>query len=176
MIDTNGIGLGSAQPQGNGAVIDDTKTFRYLLWRTWDVNRPRLLWVMLNPSTADEQQSDRTLGRCISFSKKWDYGSLEIVNLFAFRTSDPKDLDAVSDPIGSENDRRIAEAATRAEKIVVAWGERGIYKQRDSAVLELLAQQTSLPLYCLGKTKNGSPRHPLYIAGTTVLTPYSYQH
>lgn len=71
-------------PQGNGAIIRGR--YRYLLWRTWDMTRPRLLWVLLNPSTADDQTDDPTLRRCIRFSRDWQYGGLEIVNLFAFRT------------------------------------------------------------------------------------------
>lgn len=155
--------------EGNGAVI---VAYRYRLWRTWDAARPRLLWVLLNPSTADGQADDPTLRRCIGFSEDWGYGGLEIVNLFALRTPHPQDLYRAPDPVGSENDQYIAAAASRAAGIIVAWGEQGTYRQRDRAVLALLSQHSAQPLRCLGLSRTGSPRHPLRLARSTHLVPY----
>lgn len=154
----------------NGAVI--IEEFRYLLWRTWDATRPHLLWVLLNPSTADDQIDDPTLKRCRAFSKMWGYGALEIVNLFAFRATRPRDLQTIPDPIGTENNRYIIDAATRATSIIVAWGERGVYQQRDRAVLTLLHRHAPRQLWCLGTAHNGRPRHPLYIPYCTAPIPY----
>lgn len=155
---------------GNGATI--VGEFRYRLWRTWDETRPHLLWVLLNPSIANDQLDDPTLKRCKAFSKEWGYGALEIVNLFAFRATHPQDLYTTPDPIGAMNDFHIADAATRATRTIVAWGTSGIYQQRDQAVLALLHHHASQSLYCLGTTRNGCPRHPLYIPHSAVLVPY----
>jgi hypothetical protein len=160
----------TTQRQGNGAILSGR--YRYLLWRTWDETRPRLLWVLLNPNTADEQTDDPTLRRCIRFSREWQYGGLEIVNLFAFRTPHPHDLHRAADPIGSENDQYLATAAARAAGIILAWGEKGTYLQRDRAVLALLSLYSTQPLYCLGIAHNGCPRHPLYRPGSTRPVPY----
>lgn len=159
------------QPTHTGAVI--VGEHRYLLWRVWDDALPRLLWVMLNPSTAGETEDDPTIKRCISFSQRWGYGGLDVANLFALRATDRRELRRAADPIGPENDRYIAEAAARASGIIVAWGEHGGYMGRARAVLALLARYTTQPLHCLGVTKNGSPRHPLYVAGDGLLAAYS---
>lgn len=165
-----------------GAGFDATGKYRYLLWRTWDASAPRLLWVMLNPSTADAQDDDTTVSRCIAFSKRDDFGGIEIVNLFAYITTYPQKLPEATDPkamdpIGSENDRYIAKAAKRVDKIAVAWGENGaLYQQRVDAVLKLLtpyAQSSESSLQCLGQTRNGCPRHPLYLAPNTPFEPYA---
>jgi len=106
--------------------------------------RFRLFWRL---GLFDEQTDDPTLRRCIRFSREWQYGGLEIVNLFAFRTPHPHDLHRAADPIGSENDQYLATAAARAAGIILAWGEKGSYLQRDRAVLALLS------LYRPGSTR-----------------------
>ncbi|HKV84961.1 MAG TPA: DUF1643 domain-containing protein, partial [Ktedonobacterales bacterium] len=131
--------------QQSGAVFSGV--YRYLLWRTWDAALSRLLWVMLNPSTAGETMDDPTIRRCVSFSRRWGFGGIEVVNLFALRAASPKELQRTPDQIGAENDRYIAEAASRATGIVVAWGEHGGYLGRDRTVMALLAAHSSLPLY-----------------------------
>lgn len=166
---TNKTGFRPHQGQDNGAII--VGEYRYLLWRTWDSAHPRLLWVLLNPSTADGQTDDPTLRRCIGFSRDWQYGGLEIVNLFALRSRQPRDLFTAADPVGSENDQYLAAAAARAQCIVLAWGTHGIYRQRDRAVLALLARQSVQPFHCLDTTQHGHPRHPLYVAQTARPVP-----
>lgn len=156
--------------QGNGACI--VGAYRYLLWRTWDVTHPRLLWVLLNPSTADGQIDDPTLCRCMDFSRGWGYGGLEIANLFAFRATYPQDLRRTLDPVGPENDQYLAAAAGRAAGIIVAWGKQGTYQLRDRAVLALLSQHAAQSLQCIGAVQNGCPRHPLYLARSTSRQPY----
>ena len=159
--------------KGNGANFSDDGMYRYLLWRTWHESRPHVLWVLLNPSTADAVTPDRTVNACTAFSKAWQHGGLEIVNLFAYRTPNPKALCSAQDPIGCENDRYIREAAKRATRIVVGWGNKGVNKERDQDVCRLLLESTSQPLCCLGTNLNGTPRHPLYVPRTTCLTTYS---
>ncbi|PZO44161.1 MAG: hypothetical protein DCF19_02870 [Pseudanabaena frigida] len=146
-----------------GAVIDKTGTYRYLLWREWDLDKSKLVFVMLNPSKADADIDDPTLRRCINFTKSWGYGSLRVVNLFAYRSASPLDLKKVDDPIGKQNDRYLKKAIKSADQVVVAWGNNGKLMQRDRFVLELLSKLNIQP-HCLGITKAGYPRHPLYVA------------
>ena len=149
-----------------GAVI--CGPYRYTLWREWDPARPRLLWVLLNPSSADSNRDDPTLRRCMAFSHAWSFGSLEIVNLYAWRTPSPSDLVRVPYPVGSENDRYIQEASLRASRIIVAWGAHKVVHGRDCEVLDLLNQ----PVWCLGVTRAGLPRHPLYLKREVALCPF----
>ncbi|KAF3884083.1 DUF1643 domain-containing protein [Tolypothrix bouteillei VB521301_2] len=135
--------------------------YRYLLRREWDDNAGQTTFVMLNPSTADASQDDRTLCRCIHFARFWGYGSVEVVNLFAYRATKPRDLFQVTDPVGSKNNSYLQAATERAALVIVAWGIHGSFLNRDRVVLSLISACQSL--YCLGQTKAGHPRHPLYI-------------
>ncbi len=152
--------------QQHGAVINGP--YRYLLWRTWDPEQPRLLWVMLNPSTADETMNDPTLRRIFGFSCASGFGGLEVVNLFALRSPSPKALLLAPDAIGPENDRYIQEAVVRASKVIVAWGNEGARDGRNTTVLSLI----SGPVFCLGTTSLGHPRHPLYVKARAELCPF----
>lgn len=145
-----------------GAVIDKTGTYRYSLWREWDQDKQKLVFIMLNPSKADEDIDDPTLRRCINFAKSWDCGSLMVVNLFAYRSASPLDLKKVDDPVGKQNDRYLKKAIKSADRVVVAWGNNGKLMQRDRLVLQLLSKHNIQP-HCLGITKAGYPRHPLYV-------------
>ncbi len=139
-------------------------TYRYSLERSWG-DAPRVGFVMLNPNRADEVSDDPTIRRCIGFAKFWGYGGLEVVNLFACRAKTPNLLKQVNDPIGKENDRAILNLANRVELIVVAWGNWGTLRGRDRTVIQLLNSHSTL--YCLGTTKLGQPRHPLYLKSDT---------
>jgi len=107
------------------AVFDPTRTFRYRLSRTWDREGPVVAFVMLNPSTADAEVLDPTVRRCVGFARAWEFGSLEVVNLFAFRATDPRDLLLAAAPVGPDNDQAIVDAASAADRVVAAWGTRG---------------------------------------------------
>lgn len=115
---------------------------------------------MLNPSRADAIQDDPTIRRCVSFARTWGYGGLEVVNLFAYCTAHPIELTRVTDPIGSENDVYLQSLSQRVDRIVLAWGNGGALAGRDQAVIALLPHDR---LCCLGRTKIGQPRHPLYL-------------
>jgi hypothetical protein len=141
------------------AVFDETGTYRYSLRREWDPSLPRLLYVMLNPSIASHELEDQTSRQCLFFAKKFGFGSLEVVNLYALISTDPKQLKYASDPIGTENDNYIEEAAIRAERILVAWGEKHFINQRHKVVTHHLISRGH-DLYCLGTAKSGHPRHP----------------
>jgi hypothetical protein len=153
-----------------GARIDPTGRYRYTLWRAWDPERPRVAFVMLNPSTADARRDDPTIRRCIRFARDWGFGSVEVVNLFAFRARSPRRLRRAMDPVGPGNDRHLLAAASRARRLVAAWGIHGSLRSRDHAVRKLLGKRHKLR--CLGTTASGYPRHPLYFPSTTVLIPY----
>ena len=126
------------------------------------------MFVGLNPSTADENEDDPTVRRCIGFGRKWKYGGLILVNLFAYRATDPVGLLDADDPIGPANDKYILASARATGLIVVAWGTRGAVLDRDQHVLSLLPGA-----HCLGITKEGRPKHPLYLAGNTRLRRFS---
>ena len=151
-----------------GAVFDRTGRYRYRLWRRWAPGR-QVLFVMLNPSTADETTNDPTIRRCAGFARSWGFASLAVVNLFALRATDPARLRAARDPVGCDNDRHIAAAAAAAHAVVVAWGMHGDLHARDRDVLALLAQHRPR---CLGLTRDGHPRHPLYLPARTRSRPF----
>lgn len=147
----------------SGAVIKGD--YRYLLWREWDNNSGIVSFIMLNPSRADARTNDPTITRCINFAKSWGYGRLEVVNLFAYRTSKPSLLKQVREPIGKDNDRYILKSVYQSNRIILAWGNDGRWQQQDLYILQLL--KTCDRLYSLGTTKKGCPRHPLYLKSTT---------
>lgn len=155
-----------------GADIDGP--YRYRLWRDWRPNPTRVCWVMLNPSTADETVDDPTIRRCIAFSKAWGYTGIVVVNLFALRATEPDDLLLHHAPIGPRNDDAIREAASACPLVVVAWGAHKAVDDREREVLEILvdALDRESPL-CLGTTKDGFPRHPLYVRADAKLVPYA---
>jgi hypothetical protein len=141
----------------SGASFDGP--YRYLLWRRW-AEAASVLFIMLNPSTADAQRDDPTIRRCLGFARAWGFGAVEVVNLFAWRATDPRELRRAADPIGPANDRAIAEAAARNHAIVAAWGVHGVLLERDRQVAALLAGSR---VRCLAHTGTGAPRHPLYV-------------
>lgn len=122
------------------ATISDCGKYRYNLTREWDDSLPRLLFVMLNPSTADDEVDDPTIRRCISRAKGNSFGSVEVVNLFAYRATNPDELKRTEDPVGPENDKHIIEAVNRAHTIIIAWGTKGGLNHRDHYVSKLLSQ------------------------------------
>src|SRR5712691_8908019 len=160
----------SGSSKSSGAIFDRTGRYRYSLWRGWSADHPRMVFVMLNPGTADEQRNDPTISRCISFAHAWGFGSVEVVNLFAYRTSYPIELIKAPDPVGKDNDRFLAQALERAARIVAAWGMNGTLLGRDQYVSQLLAHRHDV--YCFGTTKGGHPRHPLYLKRDTPLVAF----
>ena len=147
------------------AVIDPTGRYRYSLIREW-ASGPWACWIMLNPSTADAEVDDPTIRRCVGFSRSWGFDGLEVVNLFAFRTSDPRRLKVVEDPVGPDNDKAILRATARASQIIAAWGSLGLWRGRGAEVLSLLG---CLPVFALTVShRTGQPGHPLYLPSTIV--------
>lgn len=143
------------------AVYSDCEKYRYLLTRTWGVG-PKALFVMLNPSTATEVQNDPTVERCERRARSLGFGAFRVTNIFAYRATDPKVMRAVADPVGPGNDSAIRESALWADRIVCAWGNHGLHLDRGHHVAKLL-RATGAPLFHLGLTGQGQPRHPLYV-------------
>ena len=144
------------------AVYSPCEAYRYALTRVWDDKGRKVAFVMLNPSTATEVQNDPTVERCERRARALGFGAFRVVNIFAYRATDPKVMRAQPDPVGIENDAAIAAAAEWADRVVCAWGSHGAHMDRGVAVAALL-RDSGRPLYQLGLTKAGQPKHPLYI-------------
>jgi len=147
------------------AVYSDCERYRYLLTRTWDPSGRKALFVMLNPSTATELQNDPTVERCERRARALGFGAFRVTNIFAWRDTDPKAMRAAADPIGPENDTALSQSAPWADQIIAAWGTHGAHLNRGPAV-EGLLRASGQPLYHLGLSKAGHPKHPLYISYT----------
>lgn len=146
------------------ALYSDCERYRYALTREWGPGE-RALFVMLNPSTATEVQNDPTVERCERRSRALGFGGFRVTNIFAWRDTDPRKMRAAAVPVGPENDTTILDGAAWANRIICAWGTHGAHLGRGAQV-EALLRATTLPLHHLGLTKEGHPKHPLYIAYT----------
>ncbi len=149
------------------AAYSDCEKYRYLLSRQWEAGNPSALaFIMLNPSTATERDNDPTIERCERRARRGRYGKLIVLNLFAYRATDPEDMKAVSDPVGGQNDEVIRNILTEATlpwvDIICGWGVHGTYRGRDKEVTALFKEYGIRPL-ALGLTLEGQPRHPLYM-------------
>ena len=145
------------------AVYSPCEGYRYALTRVWDAEGARVLFVMLNPSTATEAQNDPTVERCERRARALGFGAFRVCNIFAFRATDPKVMRAAADPVGPENDTAIIEGAAWADRIVCAWGTHGAHRDRGPGV-ESLLRATGRELFHLGLSRDGHPKHPLYIS------------
>ncbi len=153
------------------ACFDQQRRYRYRLSRVWSPSNPGLVWVLLNPSTADASSVDPTLRRVLTFSRRWGFGAAVVVNLFALRAANPADLASVEDPTGPLNDAAIRGAVTSSDQIVVGWGNHGDVENRAASVMGYLAT-SGRTLLALGVTKIGQPRHPLYVPGSVQARPW----
>jgi hypothetical protein len=147
----------AARPRNSAAQISRCGTYRYALWRRWAPGA-QVLFVMLNPSTADQSNDDPTIRRCIGFAARWGFGGVAVGNLFAYRTPSPRVLRHAAHPVGRANDRWLQRLAAESSRVIAAWGNDGVLLGRDAEVCDLLG-----PLYALGLTRQGQPRHPLYL-------------
>ena len=160
----------------NPCVFSACRTYRYVLTHDFaDLFAPPagngyVAWIGLNPSTADEARLDPTLRRIRAYTHRLSYRQFRMLNLFAYRSTDPEKMKEAADPVGPDNDRHILETCRGAALVVCCWGSDGEHLGRDRRVLELLA---GIPLHALALTKEGQPRHPLYLKGSCQLTPFS---
>lgn len=156
------------------ATLSECGTYRYDLTRSWG-DGPWVTFVMLNPSTADAETDDPTIRRCMGFARSWGYDGIHVVNLFGFRAADPKALRAAADPLGPENNHYVKAAIERSDLVVVGWGAwYGTHAIDLPARINLswFTERAGVPLRCLGKTKAGAPRHPLYVRADQPLEPW----
>lgn len=148
------------------ASFDPSRRFRYRLDRAWEPEKPRAVFVMLNPSTADESVLDPTIRRCAGFAHAWGFGGITIGNLFALRSTDPvalkKAIAAGESPIGPWNDEHLDAMCSSAGLVVCGWGTHGAFLNRGSAVALRLARFANL--HALALTRGGAPGHPLYLS------------
>lgn len=156
-----------AAPSSGRAHISDDGLYRYSLTRELGGNTT-CTFVMLNPSTADAEQDDPTIRRCIGFARDWGYGRLKVVNLYAYRATKPDDLWLADDPVGPENDHAISLAFGGSDLIVAAWGCHA----RDDRLRAFWVSFGGWRIHALGLTKDCAPRHPLYMPAAT--EPFVY--
>ena len=139
------------------ATFSNCRKYRYALSRSWDDKKKIVLFIGLNPSTADEKKDDPTIRRCINYAQSWGYGGLQVANLFAYRATKPTKLRYVENPVGDDNDQQHIKLSKMADLTVAAWGNEGALINRDKQVIKLIPN-----LMCLKINKSGQPAHPLY--------------
>lgn len=157
----------------SGAQFSDCRSWRWALWRQW---RPETLdhwfvgFIGLNPSTADERVEDPTVRRCLRFARDWGGCGLVMLNAYGWRSTDPAGLWSVADPVGQRNDTAIVRWVRYCPVVVCA---RGVHCEPNRAqeVLDLIRAAGRQPM-CLGVTKDGAPKHPLYLRADSLLVPY----
>lgn len=158
------------QKQEAWACFTDDMKYRYWLKRIWDPEKPMVLFIMLNPSTADAEHDDPTIKRCIGFAKAWGYGSIWVVNLFAFRATNPKYLWKEKDPKGKHNYCTIEGAVGKCDLVIAAWGAIDTHYDHIKEVCKIVTCKKDL--HCISLTKDGKPAHPLYLARDLKPTVY----
>lgn len=167
------------KPDGvrRSALFSQTRLYRYALWRAWgkEAQQPApqrfVMFIGLNPSTADESTDDPTIRRCMRFALAWGFEAVCMTNLFAWRATRPEDLRRCAQPLGVDNNETLRGLAKQADKCIAAWGADGTYLGRDVFVRHQLLRHTKL--YRLGLTKDGHPRHPLYLPSTATPQEWS---
>jgi hypothetical protein len=158
----------------SAAILSPCGLYRYHLSRTLrEEPGARVLFVMLNPSTADATVDDPTIRRCIGFAEREGGSVLEVVNLYGLRSPEPKALRAAPDPVGPDNDKHLRLALQFADVVICGWGaNEGPIRGRSRVVADLALDLGRTPM-CLGTTKSGAPRHPLYVRSAQPLVPWS---
>lgn len=148
--------------EDNGAIFSQDRKYRYCLWRIWDKSKARVLFIGLNPSTANEAQDDPTIRRVKRFANDWGFGGVYMMNLFAFVTPYPEELKKCGDPLG-DNNRWLEEISGKCEKIIFAWGSFVEAEERSKQVVKMFTNGEALVI-----NSDGSPRHPLYVKSDVV--------
>ena len=136
------------------AILSADNVYRYRLERIWNEGKPKVLFIMLNPSTADALEDDATIGKIVKFADRWGYGGVYVANLYAFRSRYPKDLKTTSDPIGPENREHIQSLLGSVDRVFYAWGN----DEKEPLWLRELVNEP----FCIALSTKGIPRHPLY--------------
>lgn len=157
--------------EGGAAILSHDRMYRYTLTRTWDSEKPFGVFIGLNPSTADESRLDPTLRRVIRFMEREGCGGMIVLNLFAFRATDPRAMLMAKDPVGEDNDHWFTQVIdySASGPILCGWGANGRHLERSTAIQRFLPKDRTR---CLGLCLNGEPKHPLYIASATPFVPW----
>ena len=157
------------------ASFSDCEAYRYVLTWRWS-DAPLLVAWMLNPSTATHEKLDPRIAGLVSRARAWGRGGVRMINLFAFRTTQPAAMKAAGDPVGPHNDSvsvDVLRAAVAAgDEVVCGWGAHGKHRGRDTEAAALAAR-ADVQLHCLKLNQDGSPQHPLYIAHSVVPRPWA---
>jgi len=152
--------------EDNNALFSEDRKYRYVLWRIWDRTRPMIMFIGLNPSTANENDDDPTIRRVKEFARQWGYGGIYMLNLFTFITAYPKELRESNYPTQLA-DWYIRVYSEKSEKVILMCGSFPIAEKRLKEVKANLSES-----FCFGKNKNGSPKHPLYLKKDTKLIKF----
>jgi len=157
------LGIAERTDVRGDAIFSKDRRYRYTLERRWTRSESDyVLFIGLNPSTADAEVDDPTIRRMAQFAHRWGYGGMTVCNVFAFRATDPRELKRAARPVGPRNNEILLREAQRAALIVICWGNHGAWQGRAEEMLTLL-HPFSGQLRCFGATKFGEPRHPLYL-------------
>jgi hypothetical protein len=159
------------------AFLSDCQKYLYSLTRIWDDSKLRVLFIMLNPSSADGENDDPTIRRCIGFAKDWGYGGLYVVNLFALRATNPKELLTAPFVVGVENEKWIRRMSSLAHLVVCAWGNSSIVSKLQKRLDHTWKPLSWInkPLHYLELSNDGTPKHPLYLPKHLTPTPYDVE-
>jgi hypothetical protein len=167
----------------SGAIFSPDRRYRYRLWRQWGDGNSRVAFLMLNPSTADATEDDPTIHKCVGFAKQWtqqaygpSFGAIDVVNLFAWRSTNPKGLLDAADPVGPENELMIRSVLANVQRIVYAWGRhsprvRAMVSGRLASLGWVGRTRPGCDIVTLGRCGDGSPRHPLMRAYASPIEP-----
>ncbi|MEM7102805.1 MAG: DUF1643 domain-containing protein [Bacteroidota bacterium] len=153
------------------AIFSNDRIYRYRLSRYWDDTKPAVLFIGLNPSTADEKTNDPTIRRLIGFARRWGFGTMHVCNLYAFRTPYPKELFKYHTPVGPENDAWIKRTQEAVEKVVLVYGTHGTKNDRHLEILDLVNHP-----WCVKYSKYNLPMHPLYLSYTKQPLAYEFKN
>lgn len=162
----------------SGATFSPDRSYRYCLWRRWREefvreiddsiiapdNHDICAFIGLNPSTADENEDDPTIRRCIAFAKSWGFGGIAMLNLFAFRATDPAVMKSAPQAVGEWNDECLKRVTSVCGQTIACWGTHGAFLHRGALVRSMLFRRN---LCHLGLSKDGHPKHPLYLRADT---------
>lgn len=150
------------------AELSSCRKYRYALWRTWDEDKMKVMFIGLNPSTANEFKDDPTVTRCISYAKQWGYGGIIMGNIFAYRTSSTDEMKRAEDPIGRENDAWLNRLSEQADIIVAMWGNLGDFRNRSAEVCDMFPD-----LMCFSINATDQPHHTRGLPDGITPIPYS---
>ena len=157
------IRIHNSETTHSEAAYSDCNRYRYRLKRTWDPDSPKVNFIMLNPSVADEIRNDPTVARCEARARALGYGAFCVTNIFAWRDTDPHKMRKTAHPVGPENDETLVSVADWADTVIAAWGVHGEHRDRGPQVADIL-NDTGIQLHHLGLTRHGHPKHPLYLS------------